>query len=120
MEYERAIEYRELLQQCAENCAEAEDYGYRLGKTETLWLWRQDLEDAVVQVFFVRGWQTDRQRSFLSCRLAQERRPRARFCPALSNSSMQVHRICRRELMLQEELEDMELAGRMADRKTGA
>ena len=64
MEFEKAIEYRELLEQCAGSGPEAEDHKYRWRRQGYHCYWQETNEDAVVQVFFIRDGKTDRKRPF--------------------------------------------------------
>ena len=57
LEFERAIEYRELINSVQKDCTEAENYQTAAGDDRDIVAVAKDLEDAVVQVFFIREWQ---------------------------------------------------------------
>ena len=68
MEFEKAIEYRELLNSVKQIAQKQKITHIRTARTRILLRLRADDRDAVVQVFFIRGWKTDRTGSLLCTR----------------------------------------------------
>ena len=116
MEFEKAIEYRELLRS-VQKIAQKQKITDTAGEDRDIVAMAKNMQDAVVQVFFIRGGRLIGQRSFLSetdRRGDEERNPVQLYQTVL----------CRNTVYSGGTYAAggggrQELAGRMADRKTG-
>ena len=93
MEFEKAIEYRELLGS-VKKIAQKQKITDSSGEDRDILAVAKDAEDAVVQVFFIRGGRLIGRDHFFLRNSSEDRR--GRFLRALSNSSMPAHRLFRR------------------------
>lgn len=93
MEFEKAIEYRELLGS-VKKIAQKQKITDSSGEDRDILAVAKDAEDAVVQVFFIRGGRLIGRDHFFLRNSSEE--SKGRFLRALSNSSMPAHRLFRR------------------------